>query len=44
MKILITGSTGLVGTELLPFLSTQGHEVIRLVRREALPREVDDVA
>lgn len=32
MKILISGSTGLVGTALLPFLATQGHEVVPLLR------------
>jgi uncharacterized protein (TIGR01777 family) len=35
MKILITGSTGLVGSALLPSLKSQGHEVFRLVRSEA---------
>ena len=33
MKILVTGSTGLVGASLVPFLLTGGHDVIRLVRR-----------
>jgi uncharacterized protein len=32
MRILITGSTGLIGTALAPLLSSRGHEVIRLVR------------
>jgi hypothetical protein len=40
MRILITGSTGLVGAELVPFLSTQGHETIRLVRKEPGEGEV----
>jgi uncharacterized protein (TIGR01777 family) len=35
MKILVTGSTGLVGSALLPSLKSQGHEVFRLVRSEA---------
>lgn len=35
MKILVTGSTGLVGSALLPFLKSQGHEVFRLVRSQA---------
>lgn len=35
MKILVTGSTGLVGSALLPFLRSQGHEVFRLVRSQA---------
>jgi hypothetical protein len=33
MKILITGSTGLVGSALIPNLVASGHEVIRAVRR-----------
>ncbi|MBA2732118.1 MAG: NAD-dependent epimerase/dehydratase family protein, partial [Acidobacteria bacterium] len=32
MKILVTGSSGLVGSALIPSLKAQGHEVIRLVR------------
>ena len=32
MRIAVTGSHGLVGTALVPFLSSGGHEVIRLVR------------
>jgi uncharacterized protein (TIGR01777 family) len=32
MKILVTGSTGLVGSTLVPLLKELGHEVIRLVR------------
>ena len=35
MKIAVTGSTGLVGTQLLPFLTTGGHQVLRLVRGAA---------
>ncbi|MFT3879895.1 MAG: TIGR01777 family oxidoreductase [Gemmatales bacterium] len=35
MKIAITGSSGLVGTVLVPFLLTGGHQVIRLVRKPA---------
>ena len=33
MKILVSGSTGLVGSALVPVLRSDGHEVIRLVRR-----------
>jgi uncharacterized protein (TIGR01777 family) len=32
MNILVSGSTGLVGTALIPALTAAGHEVIRLVR------------
>jgi uncharacterized protein (TIGR01777 family) len=38
-RILVSGAGGLVGSQLLPFLRTGGHEVIRLVRREAGPGE-----
>lgn len=34
MKILISGSTGLIGSALIPFLTTGGHDVYRLVRDE----------
>ena len=37
MKILVTGSTGLVGSALLPSLEAKGHQVIRLVR--SAPRD-----
>ena len=40
MQIAITGSTGLVGAALVPFLTTGGHRVIRLVRK---PPSGDDV-
>ena len=32
MVILVTGGSGLVGRRLIPYLETQGHRVIRLVR------------
>ena len=32
MKILVTGSSGLLGSALLPVLKANGHEVIRMVR------------
>jgi uncharacterized protein (TIGR01777 family) len=41
MKVLVTGATGLIGRQLAPLLTTQGHEVFRLVRRE--PTEANDV-
>jgi len=33
MTFLIAGASGLVGRALIPFLQTQGHSVVRLVRR-----------
>jgi uncharacterized protein (TIGR01777 family) len=43
MKILISGSHGLVGTALIASLERDGHEVFRLVRGEARPgaREIE---
>src|ERR1700676_3720295 len=35
MKILVTGSTGLVGTALVGALTQEGHTICRLVRRES---------
>ena len=32
MKILISGSTGLVGSAVVPALQSSGHDVVRLVR------------
>lgn len=32
MRILVSGASGMVGSALVPFLTTQGHEVIRLGR------------
>jgi len=32
MKIVVTGSTGLVGSALIPLLESAGHEVVRLKR------------
>lgn len=41
MKIAIAGSSGLIGTELVEQLRADGHEVLRLVRRQAVaPTEV----
>jgi uncharacterized protein (TIGR01777 family) len=39
MKILITGSSGLIGSALIPLLREQGHEVVRLMRRAVAPGE-----
>ena len=35
MRILLTGSSGLIGSELVPFLRGAGYSVTRLVRRPA---------
>ncbi|ATC62789.1 TIGR01777 family protein [Nibricoccus aquaticus] len=35
MTFLVAGASGLVGGALVPFLKSQGHTVVRLVRREA---------
>lgn len=41
LRVLVTGASGLIGGALVPFLTTQGHEVIKLVRRPAAaPDEV----
>lgn len=37
MKVLVSGSTGLVGSALVPFLVSGGHEVVRLVRGRPAP-------
>jgi len=39
MRVAITGSTGLVGSEAVTVLSAAGHEVLRLVRRPPAPGE-----
>jgi uncharacterized protein (TIGR01777 family) len=33
MKVAITGTSGFVGSALVPFLTSGGHDVVRLVRR-----------
>lgn len=40
MKVAISGSTGLVGSDLIPLLTTGGHEVVRIVRKDAAPDEI----
>ncbi len=35
MKVWVTGATGLVGSELVPFLTKQGNDVYRLTRGKA---------
>ena len=37
LTVLVTGSRGLVGSELVPFLTTGGHRVVRLLTGNATP-------
>src|SRR5205809_1248396 len=39
MKIVVSGSTGLVGSALTPVLASLGHEILPLVRRRPAPGE-----
>ena len=39
MKVIVTGSSGLIGSELVAELTRQDHQVTRLVRRPAKPDE-----
>ncbi|QDT37905.1 TIGR01777 family oxidoreductase [Stratiformator vulcanicus] len=39
MRILVSGSSGLVGSNLVSFLTTGGHEVTRLTRKKSGTRE-----
>jgi uncharacterized protein (TIGR01777 family) len=41
LRVAITGASGLIGSQLVPFLTTGGHEVIRLVRHA--PRADNEV-
>src|SRR6478752_1131586 len=41
MKVLVSGATGLVGSELVPALTRQGHDVYRLTRSK--PHEANDI-
>lgn len=41
LRIAVTGSTGMVGRQLVPFLRTGGHEVLRLVRHPV--RAADEI-
>src|SRR5258706_11588869 len=38
MRILISGATGLIGSALIPAVAVDGHEIIRMSRRQ-LSRE-----
>jgi uncharacterized protein (TIGR01777 family) len=40
LKIVVSGSTGLVGSSLVPFLTSGGHRVTRLVRRAPRAGEI----
>jgi len=40
MKILVTGSSGLIGSSLIPLLTSGGHSVTRLLRSHASSRAV----
>ena len=39
MKVIVTGSSGLIGSELVAELTRRDHQVTRLVRRQAKPGE-----
>ncbi|MEV6609516.1 TIGR01777 family oxidoreductase [Kutzneria sp. NPDC051319] len=39
MRVVVAGSSGLIGSALLPVLRHAGHEVLRLVRRPASARD-----
>lgn len=41
MKILVTGSTGLVGSVLIPALESKGHRIVRLVRNAPKNKETE---
>lgn len=41
MKILISGASGLIGTNLIPTLLTKGHQVFKLVR--SAPKAEDEI-
>jgi uncharacterized protein (TIGR01777 family) len=36
MRVVVTGSSGLIGSALVPALEAEGHEVIKLVRRSPI--------
>ena len=40
MKIVVSGASGLIGTQLVAKLSNSGHEVVRLVRRSPKSGEI----
>ncbi len=40
MRILISGASGMIGSAVAPYLVSQGHEVVRLVRRSPGENEI----
>ena len=40
MKILVSGSSGLIGSALVPLLSARGHSITRLVRMDPQPGQI----
>jgi hypothetical protein len=40
LKVAVTGATGLIGSALVPFLTTGGHEVTIVTRRRGLPGSI----
>lgn len=42
MKIIVTGASGLVGTALIPYLQSLGHEVLKVIRSTE-PLEINDI-
>ena len=41
MKVLVSGSTGFIGSSLVPHLVSEGHDVTRLVRRDLGSEETE---
>jgi len=41
LRVAITGASGMIGTQLAAFLSTGGHEVLRVGRGPVVPGKVD---
>lgn len=41
MQVLVTGASGLIGSALVPFLTTGGHHVTRLVRSQPRPGSME---
>jgi len=42
MKILLTGSSGFIGSHLSAFLALKGHHIVKLRHHETIPREAFD--